>query len=486
MLISCGGGGTEDSSTPVSEDSENEAGDSNSVEDAEGNTEAEILPPPELPALDLGGADFVIMTNDYSIPIWSQRDIGAEEETGESINDAVYKRNAVIGERYNCNIVERKLEGLPAQIQKFVRAGDPAVDAATVRLRDLKTLITGGNLVEFKNLIHIDTSNPWWDQNSVKDLSIDKKIFGVASDMILMDDDSTTAMVFNKQLQADYQIESLYGLVSDGKWTIDKMLELCKVVSVDLDGNGARDDKDAYGLLYQRDTMTSFLSGCGEFIAGKDNNDLPVLTLNTPKALEVLDKLYDILYDDMYCFHVMKFFDPTTTGFTDGMNEMFQGNRGLLMWIRMADVENLRTMDTDFGILPIPKYNEQQANYLQTVNPYVGVVVAVPQSAASIENSSVILEAMSYESKYILVPAYYDVVLNTKIARDEESSAMLDIIFNNRAYDIGDVYDFNGLGSDVIYMSMTYDRNMVSKYEKKEAKALLDIEKFATAIQGLE
>jgi len=152
----------------------------------------------------------------------------------------------------------------------------------------------------------------------------------------------------------------------------------------------------------------------------------------------------------------------------------------------MADVENLRGMDTDFGILPIPKYNEQQKEYLQTVNPYVGLIMSVPQCAGSIDNSSAVLEYMAYESKYILQPAYYDVVLNTKIARDEESGKMLDIIFGNRAYDIGDVFDFNSLGSDVINMSMTFDRNMVSKYEKKEAGAIKAIDKLVEKIQAID
>jgi hypothetical protein len=339
-------------------------------------------------------------------------------------------------------------------------------------------------LGEFKKLAYIDLSKPWWDSNCVKDLSIDNKVFGVASDITLMDKDSTSAMVFNKKLQADYGIENLYGLVGEGKWTLDKLLELCKIVSIDVDGNGKMDDKDAYGLLYQRDTVSSFLSGCGEFVGGKDENDLPVMTLNTPKALEVLDKLYDILYDVRYCFHVMKFWSEAE--WTNGMNVIFQNDRALFMWIRMADVENLRSMDTDFGILPIPKYDEKQANYLQTVNPYVGVITAVPQSAPSIDNSGAILEYMAYESKYTLQPAYYEVVLNNKIARDEESSKMLDIIFNNRTYDIGDVFDFGGLGYDVIFMSMTYDRNIVSKYEKKEANAIKAINKLVDKIQEID
>ncbi|MCL1792964.1 MAG: hypothetical protein FWG34_03755 [Oscillospiraceae bacterium] len=445
------------------------------------------ISPPDLPAANLGGADFVIMTSEaWGIPVWAQNDIYAEQENGETINDAVYRRNSIIEERYNCRIRELQalIDSMPAQIKTLVAAGDSSVDAATIRLMHLKSLAPGNNLVEFKRLAYIDVSNPWWDQNCVKDLSIAGKIFGVASDMTVMDNKSTCAVVFNKKMQADFSIENLYSLVEGGKWTIDKLLELLKLVSIDLDGNGIMDHNDAYGLIYQRDTLASFLSGCGEFVAGKDENDLPVLTLNTPKAIEVLDKLFDILYDEIYCLHTKRFDNLGKDGYAM-MNEMFQDDRALFLWIRMADVENLRTMETDFGILPIPKYNEQQKKHMQTVNPWTGVVTTVPQSAANIENSSVILEAMAYESKYILQPAYYDVMLNAKLARDEESNRMLDIIFGNRTYDIGDVFDFNSLGSDLIFMTMTYDRNIASMYEKKEAKAISDIEELVENIKGI-
>ena len=487
LNVSCGNSKNDAVNNPNQNQADDPAGKS---DDSAGENQQETpnakLPPPELPEIDLKGESFNIATNNYSIPIWAQRDVGADEETGDTINDAVYKRNSLVEEKFNCKIVEKKTDDASVQVKKLVKAGDNSLDAVTARLRHLGDLASTNSLVEFKHLIYTDTTKPWWDSNCVKDLSIGHKVFAVASDITLMDKDSTTAMVFNKKLQADYGIENLYRLVDEGKWTLDKLLELCKLVSIDVDGNGKMDDQDAYGLLYQRDTMSSFLSGCGEFIGGKDENDLPILTLNTPKALEVLDKLYDILYDERYCFHVMKFFDAKNKDFTEGMNQIFQADRGLFMWIRMADVENLRSMDTDFGILPIPKYSESQVKYQQTVNPYVGVVTGVPQCAGNVDNASAVLEYMAYESKYILQPAYYDVVLNNKIARDEESGKMLDIIFGNRAYDIGDVFDFNGLSSDVIYMSMTFDRNMVSKYEKKEAGALKAIEKLVGKIQEIE
>ena len=481
ILSSCGGNTSETTS-----------GDNNSPvnEGIDGEIIEEVTEEPrqfsEAPIVDLNGADFTIIVTPWGIPIWNQRDIAVESEIGEIFNDAIYKRNSIIEDKYNCKIAEKVSNDLVGAIRKLVNAGDPAVDAATPRLRAMNALSSGGFLVEFKDMPYVDLERPWWDSNCADSLSVVNKLFGVCSDITVMDNDSTSALVFNKQLLADYGMEDPYALVKKGVWTLDKLQEMARMVSEDLNGDGKRDDQDRYGLLYQRDSMTSFLSGCGEFIAKKDSDDIPVLTLNTPKAIEVLDYLYDFLYDELYCFHVMKFYDPKGIDFTLGMNNMFQNNQALFMWIRMADVENLRTMDADFGILPIPKYNEAQTTYLHTVNPYVGTVTAIPQSVRSIEDSSAVLDALAAESRYTVYPAYYDICLNGKIARDEESSEMLDIIFSNRRYDIGDVYDYAGLGSEVISMTMSYARDIVSRYERLETKANTAIEKMVNDYEKLD
>jgi len=301
-----------------------------------------------------------------------------------------------------------------------------------------------------------------------------------------MDYDSTSALVFNKRLLADFSLDDPYQMVRAGSWTLGKLQEMARAVAADLNGDGAMDDNDRYGLLYQRDSLTSFLTGSGEFIATKDNDDIPVLTINNPKALEVLNSLYDFLYDENFCFHVMRYFESRGLDWTNGMTAMFQNNQALFMWIRMADVQNLRAMDTDFGILPIPKWNDAQANYLHNVNPWVGTATVVPQSAGNIEVSSAVLDTLASVSRHMLIPAYYDIQLSTQIARDEESEEMLDIIFSNRRYDIGDIYDFGAFGNDIIFMTMTYRRDIVTVIERLEPRAVSAIERMVTAFESLE
>ncbi|MDD4772713.1 MAG: hypothetical protein PHZ09_03820 [Eubacteriales bacterium] len=453
-------------------------GDNNGTDTAQTDTDpGDTRVYPELPDYDARGAVVTVVNIDYSIPIWAQRDIWAEEINGEIINDAVFRRNSTIQEKYNLSIVSQPELDQAAVINRANAAADGSVDLATVSLKTFASLAGAGALVELNAVPHINLDMSWYDPSSVECLSIANKLYGVCSDYTIMDNDATTAMVFNKKLLDDFNLENPYNLANTGAWTLDKLIEMSANISSDINGDGVMDDNDRYGLLYQRDTMSSFYNGCGGIIAAKDGDDLPVMFLQTEESMAILDRLYDYLYDEEVCFHVMKFFDPKPEGFTDGMTRMFQANSALFMWIRMADVENLRTMQVDFGILPIPKLDAKQERYYHSVNPYVGATVIIPKSSPDLERTGIFIEAISAESKYILEPVYYDIMLTTKITRDNESADMLDIIFGTRIYDNGEIYDFGTIGSDLIYMTMTYNRDMASTYAKKEKQIAKAIEK---------
>jgi len=329
----------------------------------------------------------------------------------------------------------------------------------------------------------MDLTQPWWDQNIVAQTSIAGRLFAVNGDIQILDKGAINALLFNKQLQADYQIEDLYSLVLNGQWTLGKMLEISAQISEDLNGDGIMDDNDRYGLLYYRDSIPAFLTGTNSFIASKDANDIPYMTFNTEKVFNALDAMYEVIYDETVAFHTMRAFGDG--GFIIEGNRMFQNNQALLKYVRMTEIEGLRGMDTDFGILPFPKYDQAQENYLSLVNASIGSALAVPVTANP-EEAGAVLEAMAYEARYTLLPAYYEITLKGKITRDDDSEAMLNIIFSNMTYDIGGVYDIGGLVGEIMYHTMTLGRNMASWYERNEPRALRDLERLVEAILDMD
>lgn len=89
-------------------------------------------------------------------------------------------------------------------------------------------------LMELHSVPYMDLSKPWYDQNANEQLSIDGKLFATVGDMILMDNEATLCVLFNKKLADDYGFEDFYDMVKRGTWTIDRMTEFAKQAAKDL------------------------------------------------------------------------------------------------------------------------------------------------------------------------------------------------------------------------------------------------------------
>jgi len=136
----------------------------------------------------------------------------------------------------------------------------------------------------------------------------------------------------------------------------------------------------------------------------------------------------------------------------------------------------MREMDSDFGILPYFKYDETQQDYFTTIGSWHSVFFCVPNGQKDVERTGIITEVLASES-YELTEAYYDKTLKGKTTRDEESSAMLDIIFANRVYDLGWYFQFGGYNEGVMNQFRNYQNAFASAYKTSEKAAKKLIEK---------
>jgi len=137
---------------------------------------------------------------------------------------------------------------------------------------------------------------------------------------------------------------------------------------------------------------------------------------------------------------------------------------------------DLRAMETDFGVLPTCKFNEQQENYY-TYAEQNGLVIGIPMNADT-DYAGLITEALAYESGTTLMPAFYDLCLTSKVLRDNESEGMLDIIFNNRVYDIGYIYGIGTLPTILNTLTSSGKTDFVSQFEKAQGSIEKALEKF--------
>ena len=466
-FVSCEGENTKNSNT---DDNRNTVENTDLDQNLEDNGE-EVKIYPDLPDKDYNGYQFTILSvvdGDFH-----QDDFQAEEMTGDIINDAKYARNLYVEEKYGVklnSLILGNWGGGAAAIRKSVAAGDFAYDAAVIWGYDACTLVIQGLLWDLNDMPPLDLSKPWWDQRANEDLSIRGKMFFTTGDISQIMSDSIFAILFNKKLVQEYEIEDPYALVKSGKWTYDKFAELSKMVSGDLDGNGIYDESDLYGMLATDDVMQCIINSIGEKCAKINNNGEIELSLYNEKTISVFNKYMDFACDNTVVFSSQRVDDNAAI-------RVFEAGRGLFFPYGVKFVARFRNMETDFGILPFPKLDEQQSEYYSPIITWWSMYVCVPTIQEDIERTAVILEALAAESRYTVRPAYYDISLKTKHSRDDESSEMLDIIFSTRAYDFGWYYKFGNYDTGILDLYRRLNNDFTSMYERGLGRAENDVQK---------
>ena len=470
VLASCGESGAVPAETAAS-------GNQNAApaDGTEAVTEEARLQP-ELPETDLGGYNFRVLTKGPGDGHWKSKDIYSEAQNGEPINDAVFLRNSVLGEKYNFKVTEIPTSmdtwDVHSDVQKTVMAGEDAYDMAAIGLTyDMSVLAESNCLYNLYDLPHIDLSKPWYDQKANSSLSVGGKLYATTGEMIIMDNEAAYGILFNKEIAAELDLDNFYETVRSGKWTIDKMLDAAKIASTDLNGDGVHDEFDRWGLCGEAPNTIAYIVGMGEVSVKKDGNDIPYFALQNDRYYSAFEKTLGVNGNFDICMYTTKFANKYPDVFADCIDKTFIDGRMLFNCAGLVRVTLFRTMDIDFGIIPMPKYDEAQAEYCSFVDLACANAISVPSSVQNVDAVGLIIEAMSAESMYTLTPAYYDLAVKGKAARDEESLEMLDLIFSNCVYDLGYAYDWGSLVNTISNLMTNKAPNISSTVEKNLPKA---------------
>jgi hypothetical protein len=476
LLISCAGDAVKTTDTSADNKAEGE------ISEVTQETTTEQLKP-DVPEMDFEGYTFRIMTRGEQHEKWESIDVYSDGANGEPINDAVYDRNRMLEEEFNIVVEKFPVHYPGTVIKNYILANDDIVDVITESLGGLSTLSAGNLLVDYNDISHVNYNQPWWDTNLIEGFSVKNKVYYMTGDISIMDNYGTWAICFNKDMAAEHNLPNPYELVENGTWTYDAMLDMMKPIPMDLDGNGQVDDTDQFGFIGEVFNMYALLAGAGTRITTKNNADLPELTILTDRNMSALDKVSMLMTD-----RTMTLLDETVTGkYTSVYNECINKNFGegkALFWMgSMYVIGVLRQYDVNFGLLPAPKYDEQQAEYYGTFSNNNCTAYSIPITNQDLDRTGLLLEAMAAYSMYTLTPAYNEITLIGKSLRDNESEAMLDLIFSSRLYDLATIYGWGNILGTFEQMATNTTINFTSKYASIEVSAQTAIDKFINSLE---
>ena len=469
LLVSCG----ETAQTQNSADTEVK---SNNPAATEAETEAPAdytRYDPQLPAIDGGGKDFNLITRTLSADYCRQiDDISAEAANGDVINDALFERNSKVMEKYNVNFVIQKADDVAAKVKKSVMAGDAAWDILFEGIAANIQLASQSMLLSLDSLDAVDTSRPYWCQGMMEDLSFGGQHYLGVSDLTLQAYFASGIVYFNKTLAANFDLENPYELVDSGKWTLDKLISMCKSVSADLDGSGVYDEKDQYGITYNNFAWQIMFYGSGLKMVEKDTNGKLYFNGTDERIISTLQRLMPISGDPTVCLYSENFKHVGGNYRIDVCQNAFFEGRALFWLEAMYGVTSLRSMELDFGILPVPKYSEEQKDYSAFIHTVHGSSVAVPLTVKDPALTGSILEELSYLSSGGARDAFIEKNLKGKISRDNESARSIDIIMNSICTDYTLLLTSYGLtiDSDMRKLMDKASTDVMSVFEKGVSK----------------
>lgn len=449
-------------------DNSTDAGKAPSETQASTETEKKFLD--NLPEdMNLEGREIRLVTND-------QKSFESVEEAIDVVDTAVYNRNIKIEERLNYKLVPN-IDinwGVAADLlKKSVTAGSDDFDLYGGYSYWSIALATDGYMRNLTNMEYLDFSQPYWGKKFIDAMSYKDYIYWATGDIVLNYTNGIYATFVNHDRFKSYFPDTdLYQLVLDGKWTLEKLTEFSTKAYSDLNGDSKVDKDDFLGFIYTtEDDIDGMAMAAGVTFTSFDAEGVPYITI-TNTGLDRATRFTELLTG--LCQATGSF--QATSDDCKTMFEMFGNLHAMFVVGRLAHGSTyLRDMQEDYAIIPAPKLDESQENYLTTLHDGT-TILGIPKTVNDEVSGYVtaVMEALAAESYKSLTPVYLDVALKNKYTRDEKSAEMIDLIRKNIVSDFGFQYTTTGFNN--FFRQRTKDgvgvATLIAKMQKSWTKSL--------------
>ena len=414
------------------------------------------------------------------------KDFVAETIDGSVLNDRVYERNALVSTTYNVTLsLETMGSGdIMTLIRNTSLAGDSPYDFYGVQ-RSCIPLSYEGLLYDMATVKDIDLTQEWWDQNWVDTMTVKGSIYTLVGDISPHTLQYASALAFNKQLFDNYGLTYPYDLVREGKWTYDEYFKYISNATQDLNEDSKYDENDFYGVVgWGTEASYSLFYGSGISFARVNKEGKLALGYDQEKLVNVYEKVYRMWITENN-------FIQMSTGGTDGLEKrskvfsIFKGDRSLFLDTVLLQIStDITDMESDYGIVPIPKYNEDQKNYCSYVG-YVVPTIAMAINVSDADKIGNIIEACCTAAYDIITPDMFEIITKLQDVRDLDSSEMVDKIIRTKFFDVAHWYVITGY-CDFPRVPLTNKTDDVVSYLRNYIKVSnKEIENINTAYEKL-
>ena len=405
-------------------------------------------------------------------------EIYVEELNEEDVNDAVYWRNQAVQEALGIEIAHVaqacgwNKNGHYTEwnntLRNAVQTTSHDFDAAMIYAGTGSSLAVEGCYMDLTELDMLSLEKPYWNQSLLEVATIYNSLYFAAGALTYSQLTDANVLYFNKDLYNEYFAasgrKSIYDVVRDGEWTIDYMGELVAEVYEDNDSSGDKSSGDTVGFLSAADgangAMDSWFYGLGCNLTVMDESiGEPVPAFYDEHTIQAYEKLTNLYTNNEGAWNV--------AGATHGDTSFNNGNVMISLG-KFGSGAGLREVTFSYGVLPIPKFDVEQENYVaipEVTSSMVTVISTVEPERLDMVTATI--ELMAYESYKSVIPTYIDVVLKSKQANAPEDAEMVQLVIDSMVYSFGWIFSSTHM-ADMGKAFRVMGRDMTNYYETKK------------------
>lgn len=432
-----------------------------------------------LPNYNFKGETFTFLSNTSTYS--NARNCFDEDEVMVgTIDQAIYERNIKVASAFNVKFeeyYENSVDDVKNYVDELVMAQDTGFDVVCIPARYMLNLAAKNYLYSYDELDNIDLNGDAWIKWVNDIIEINNDMYFAFSDAMLSIYDFTHMLLFNQNVLKRYNLTSPYEYIDNDTWTVDNMYMMMRKVSNDLNGDGKYTEEDMYGYTcaaYQ--VLPNFWVSAGENTVEKKARGYFVFNLDgDQRFLEIYTRTFEMFRETNVWYNgsdnTNRYYDTDLT---------FQTNHALFADHTFYSISQLRDMESDFGVVPYPKWDSSQDEYYARIEAGSKTWGVMYMQDPKITGT--IIEAMALQSHAELIHTYYDITLQLKLTRDDKSIEMLDLIRNSMAYDPGDTIFCtivrDGMFKDAFLNNKRELSSLLGTYKDKVSSDINEINKY--------
>lgn len=379
--------------------------------------------------------------DEVNILCWNSEQPEFETKYGDNvIESSIWERNMTVEERLG---VLLNFEETPGDVNNTGNYRDKVLNAWSagdywdIVAAHTRTTAICANQGLLKNLngingSYLDFDEPWWSDGAIDATKVGNAFFICTGDISTNLIQMTYCLYFNADLVKSLDLESPYQLVKDDAWTLEALMNMIKDTYVDQNNSETVDDGDRIGLVGAYYAWPALLHGCGVPLTTK--NEAGNYVIHSDLKGSKADGLMTTFENLVEMKHAR--INASISGFTAGNVLFFITESG-------AGMNKLSEAGFEYGCVPLPKYDAQQAQYYSTVRQpasFYGIMSNVPDKRLGEVTAT--LECLASEGYRQTTPVIFDECMKYLRATSQEMSDMLELIRDTAWFDLARIYSY--------------------------------------------